>query len=205
MASQVAAVASRCDEAKESGHLNLTDAGLLQVPAAVFLIFSEEFHSITGDGDVRGVLSTASGDLAGAGGVNSEPRRQPVTSISLVNNSLSSLSNRFAVFTSLAKLDLSYNRLNNLPPVLSRLPLRNLNISHNYFKELPLVISEMELSCLNVASNSIKRLEVDQLKCLMRIDEVCLVENPLDCETEEQLQSMGMSCVVANKSSRLSR
>eukprot|EP01135_Chromosphaera_perkinsii_P007388 Nk52_evm36s805 gene=Nk52_evmTU36s805 len=47
MAAQVAAVAEQCELAKSTGRLDLSGAGLVQVPAGVFLFLREHGEDIT--------------------------------------------------------------------------------------------------------------------------------------------------------------
>jgi len=92
-------------------------------------------------------------------------------------------------FSLITELDVSQNRISNLPDELSNCKaLETVNISGNSFVQLPPVLAEIPSLIKLVASkNFIADVEVEALQYLPNLEHINLEENPLKKDTYDAL------------------
>ncbi|XP_021707263.1 leucine-rich repeat-containing protein 20 isoform X2 [Aedes aegypti] len=122
MASQVAKVVTRCEEATESKQLNLSECELIQVPDAVYHLMR---HTELKTCDLSGnVITKISPKFA--------VKFSLITELNLSHNQMAKLPDELADLHSLEVLDISHNSFITLPAVVFKMPkLRELRANNN--------------------------------------------------------------------------
>jgi len=147
MAQQCARVVQRVDTAKEggSGHLDLSECQLTQVPDAVFLLMKS--------------VTLQSCSLA-SNLITKIPAKLPINftlikELNLSNNRVSVLPGEMTACTQLETINISANSFVTLPPVLAELPaLTTILASNNY-------VADVDLDTLLV-TGSLEKLDLEQ-------------------------------------------
>ena len=143
MASDCARVYERVEAAKESGFLNLSECKLTQIPNGVFMVMK----------------STREPEV--------DP---PITRLSLAKNALKNFPSKIiretTLFGRLTSLDISGNKIGQLPAELTSLDqLTEVNLAGNKFEYLPEIVWSLPagLKRLNLADNSIADVDVERI------------------------------------------
>jgi len=113
-----------------------------------------------------------------------------LTSCNLARNVINKIPPKLAMkFSLITELDVSQNRISNLPDELSNCKaLETVNISGNSFVQLPPVLAEIPSLIKLVASkNFIADVEVEALQYLPNLEHINLEENPLKKDTYDAL------------------
>jgi len=141
----VVKVVHRCDAAKESNELDLSDCQLMQMPDAIYHLMRNTT-----------LVSCSLADNT----ISKIPPKFPLsfnqlTELNLANNRVSVLPQEMAQCTHLQTLNISANSMVSLPPVLFNLPsLVHLNASKNF-------IADVEVEAL-LGSSSLEQVNLEE-------------------------------------------
>jgi len=173
----VVKVVHRCDDAKESNRLDLSECQLMQVPDAVFHLMREtplQACNLAGN-----VISKIPPKL----GMNFNL----MTELNISNNRISSLPNEMSNCSQLETIDISANSFIQLPPVLVEIPNLNRVLAGKNFiadVEVEAVVACSGLEHLNLEENPLKREIFDELS---RVTTIRVILSPREMEDWEDL------------------
>ncbi|EDS31539.1 conserved hypothetical protein [Culex quinquefasciatus] len=193
MASFVARVVNRCEEANETKNLNLSECELIQVPDAVYHLMR---HTELKTCDLSGnVITKISPKFAVKFSLITGLRKCRVELVVLEGDGLGfALSKRYDQWHK-SELNLSHNQMAKLPDELADLhSLQQLDISHNSFITLPAVVFKMpKLRELRAHNNAIIDIDRDEIITSDSLELVDLRHNPLTPMCHELLRNANVS------------
>ncbi|XP_017964271.1 leucine-rich repeat-containing protein 20 isoform X3 [Drosophila navojoa] len=150
MAHLVVQVIERCENAKESAHLDLSECELMQIPDAVYhLMRNTELQTCNLSGNV---LKKVTPKFA--------LKFSAITDLNLSYNQLSKLPDEFATLSALTNLNISHNSFIVLPQVVFKLQkLASLDAQHNAILEIDTdeAISSDCLTVVDLRNNPLSR------------------------------------------------
>ncbi|XP_077284137.1 leucine-rich repeat-containing protein 20-like isoform X2 [Arctopsyche grandis] len=161
MASAVARVILKCEEAEETKVLDLSDCQLMQVPDAVYhLLRHTELQTCDLSGNVITKIPPKFAD-----------KFNLITDLNLSHNQMSRLPDELVSLRALQRLDISHNSFVSLPRPATQAPsLITLNASHNHIidVDIELVVNSPSLRRLDLTNNPLGPNCHSKLKALPR-------------------------------------
>ncbi|KAL1508935.1 hypothetical protein ABEB36_003751 [Hypothenemus hampei] len=177
MAESVTRVIHRCNDAKESENLDLSNCQLIQVPDAVYhLMRHTKLKSCDfSDNVITKILPEF------------PIKFNSITNLNLSHNQITKLPRECAELNNLEILDISYNSFMSLPHCLFKMPkLRSLKANDNYIMDIEVndLTETPALECIDLERNPLARHIHDQLS---RITKLVIVLSPQQTEDWEDL------------------
>ncbi|KAK7111899.1 hypothetical protein V1264_011452 [Littorina saxatilis] len=163
----VTKVVNRCEQAKESKRLDLSECELVHVPDAVFMLMRNAALEVEVCNLSANVLRRLPAKLA--------IKFSNLTDLNLSSNHLNSLPDELRQVSGLASLDISHNEFDVVPPVVYRFDA---------------------LRKFNAEKNRIKEVNINRLKAISSLSEVNFQDNPLSDEVHNQLQEITVVSVL---------
>ncbi|GFN79871.1 leucine-rich repeat-containing protein [Plakobranchus ocellatus] len=171
---EVAKVVNRCEEAKESCHLDLSGCDLFQIPDAVFLLMrSTELQTCNlSQNLIKRIPSKLSAKFSA------------LRELDLSTNHLSSLPEELRHLEDLKKLDISHNHFKELPQVIYRIEsLRTLAVEGNEITDVDVqrLKGLANISEVNLQDNPISPATHSQL---LEVKHITVLLTPQDPELD---------------------
>ncbi|KAL1508868.1 hypothetical protein ABEB36_003693 [Hypothenemus hampei] len=177
MANAVTRVIHRCDDAKESENLDLSNCQLMQVPDAVYHLMR---HTELKTCDLSdNVITKIPPKFA--------VKFNLITDLNLSHNQMSKLPEECAELGNLERLDISYNSFISLPRCSFKMPkLRSLKANDNHIIDVEVdeLTETPALECIDLERNPLAPRIHDQLS---RITKFVIVLSPRQTEDWEDL------------------
>jgi len=130
-------------------------------------------------------------------------RATEILKCNLSNNLISKITPQFGgtCFTNLSSLNVSSNRLSNLPRELVHCKqLTSVDISSNNFVEIPSVLLEIEtITDINAKSNFIAEVNDDEIENHETLEMVNLENNPLTTSCHERLRRISNIRIIVSE------
>ena len=166
MASDCARVYERVESCRETGFFDLSSCKLTQIPNGVLMVLKS-----SRDPDV-------------------DP---PITRCSVANNLLKNLPSKLIkeeiLFGGLEALDLSANKISQLPAEIEKMKqLTELNLAENKFEFLPEIVWSLpEMKSVSFAGNGIASVNVTRIRDASKLKRLDLSKNPIEETVKAEL------------------